>query len=75
MDTDLLKIAILTHIYDVPVGLPWKNDTHGHTRNQIKALHLYVDVDDVNMAKPLVSALYPSKPGNNHNFPRAFGCN
>jgi len=37
--------------------------------DQIKALHVYVDEDNVIMAKPLLLALYPSKPGDNHNLP------
>jgi len=37
--------------------------------DQVCALHLYVDALDVWMAKPLLSALYPSRPSEDHVFP------
>jgi len=74
MDTELLKLAIATHIYDIPVGLRWKMihmGTQGKVKpeDQIKALHVYIDADNVNMVKPLLSTLYLSKLGEDHNFP------
>jgi len=36
---------------------------------QVKALHIYVDKLDVNMAKPLLMALYTSKTSPEHQFP------
>jgi len=74
MDTDILKVAILPYLYDVLVGLQWKMihlGTQGKVKpeDQIKVLHIYVDADNINMAKPLFLALYPSKPGKDHNFP------
>jgi len=50
MDTDILKVAILPYLYDVPVGLQWKMihlGTQGKVKleDQIKALHIYVDAD------------------------------
>ncbi len=37
--------------------------------DQVHALHLYVDALDVQMAKPLLLALYPSRPSDDHAFP------
>jgi len=74
MDTNILKTVILAAIYGIPVGLWWKMihlGTQGRVKpeDQIKALHLYVDKADLNMAKPLLMVLYPSKPGEDHTFP------
>jgi len=61
-------------IHDIPVGLRWKMinmGTQGQVKesDQVRALHIYVDEMDVRMAKPLLSALYPSRPGDDHTFP------
>jgi len=41
-----------------------------NTKNmQVKALHVLVDELDVPMAKPLLTALYMSKPSKDHRFP------
>jgi len=74
MDIPTLKEQISESIQDILVGLRWKMINMG-TQGQIKeadqvcALHLYVDELDVRMAKPLVSALYPSHPADDHTFP------
>jgi len=36
---------------------------------QVKALHVLVDELDVNLAKPILMALYSSKPSQDHQFP------
>jgi len=36
---------------------------------QVKALHILVDKLDMNLAKPLLTALYSSKPSQDHQFP------
>jgi len=36
---------------------------------QVKALHIYIDELDVNMAKPLLTAIYASKTNQDHKFP------
>jgi len=74
MDVLPLKEQISESIQDVPVGLRWKMINMG-TQGQVKeadqvwALHLYVDELDVCMAKPLLSTLYLSHPGDDHTFP------
>jgi len=74
MDILPLKEQISESINDIPVGLRWKMinmGTQGQVKesDQVHALHLYVDELDVRMAKPLLSALYPSRPGDEHTFP------
>jgi len=74
MDVLSLKEQISESIQDVPVGLRWKMinmGTQGQVKeaDQVRALHLYVDELDVRMAKPLLSALYPSHPEEDHTFP------
>jgi len=74
MDIDLLKDTISDHLENIPVGLRWKMISHGSQgaipkNQQVKALHVLVDELDVPMAKPLILALYTSKPGVGHQFP------
>jgi len=74
MDTLPLKEQISECIQDILVGLCWKMinmGTQGQVKevDQVRALHLYVDELDVRMAKPLLSALYPSRPSDDHTFP------
>jgi len=56
------------------VELRWKAISIGSQgsipkEQQVKALHIYVDELDVNVAKPLLTALYASKMGAGHIFP------
>jgi len=37
--------------------------------DQVWALHIYVDKLDITMAKPLLMALYESRPSVDHVFP------
>jgi len=74
MDILPLKEQISESIQDIPVGLRWKMvnmGTQGQVKeaDQVRALHLFVDELDIRMAKPLLSALYPSRPSNDHTFP------
>jgi len=74
MDIEVLKDAISDHLENIPVGLRWKMISHGSQGaipkdQQVKALHVLVDELDVPMAKPLILALYTSKPGLGHQFP------
>jgi len=74
MDPIPLKEQISEMIQDIPVGLRWKMinmGTQGQVKesDQVRALHIYVDEMDVRMAKPLLSALYPSRPSDDHIFP------
>ncbi len=74
MDINLLKDAISDHLENIPVGLRWKMISQGSQgaipkEQQVKALHVLVDELDVPMAKPLLLALYTSKPGATHKFP------
>ncbi len=74
MDILPLKEQILESIHDIPVGLHWKMvnmGTQGQVKevDQVRALHLYVNELDVRMAKPLLLALYPSRPSDDHTFP------
>jgi len=74
MDINLLKDAISDHLENIPIGLRWKMISQGSQGaipkdQQVKALHVLVDELDVPMAKPLLLALYTSKPGANHKFP------
>jgi len=62
MDTELLKEAISNSIENIPISLQGKTisiGSQGHIPKdqQVKALHIYVDELDVNMAKPLLMAL------------------
>ncbi len=74
MNQERLKDAISDALENIPVGLRWKMISHGSQGSipkdqQVKALHVLVDKLDVNMAKPLLTALYTSKPQTNHQFP------
>jgi len=74
MDVKLLRDAISDQLENIPVGLHWKMISHGSQGailkdQQVKALHLLVDELDVPMAKPLIMALYTSKPSVDHKFP------
>jgi len=74
MNVERLKEAISEAIDNVPVGLRWKTISHGTQGaipkdQQVKALHILVDKLDVAMAKPLIMALYTSKPQADHQFP------
>jgi len=71
---ELLKDAILDQIENIPVRLHWKTISHGSQGailkdQQVKALHVLVDELDVQMVKPLIMALYTSKPDVDHKFP------
>jgi len=73
MDIKLLKVAILDQIENIPISLHWKMISHGSQgailkNQQVKALHILVNELDVPMAKPLILALYTSKPGADHKF-------
>jgi len=66
MDVDLLKDAISDLMENIPVGLCWKTISQGSQgtipkAQQVQALHLLIDEQDVNMAKLLLTALYASK--------------
>jgi len=74
MNIDLLKDAISDKLENIPIGLHWKTISHSSQGSipqdqQVKALHVLVDELDVPMAKPLILALYTSKPGFDHQFP------
>jgi len=74
MNTKLLKEAISDCIENIPVGLQRKTISIGlqgpiSLAQQVKALHIYVDELDVNMAKPLLTAIYASKMTKDHKFP------
>jgi len=74
MNIDRLKDAISDEIGNIPVGLWWKMISLGSQGSipkdqQVKALHILVDELDVNLAKPLLMALYSSKPSQKHQFP------
>jgi len=74
MDPQLLKEQISKHIQDILVGLWWKMINMGiqgqvKESDQVRALHLYVNALDAHMAKPLLLALYPSQPSDDHKFP------
>ncbi len=70
----LLKEAISDQMENIPVGLHWKTISQGlqgaKPKNlQVKALHVLFDELDAPMAKPLLTALYTSKPSEDHHFP------
>jgi len=70
MDAELLKEAILDSIKNISIGLRWKTINIGSQgsipkNQQVKALHIYVDKLDINMAKLLLMALYASKQAKN----------
>jgi len=74
MDINLLKDAISDSIVNVPVGLHWRTINIGlqgpiPVEQQVKALHVYVDELDVQMAKPLLMTLYTSRTSPGHKFP------
>jgi len=74
MDIELLKDAISDSIENVPVGLRWRTINIGlqgpiPAEQQVKALHVYVDELDVQMAKPLLMTLYASRTSPGHKFP------
>jgi len=73
MDAKLLKEAISDSIENIPVGLQWKTisirSQGSIPKEQQVKLHIYVNELDVNMAKPLLTALYASKMGARHIFP------
>jgi len=74
MDVELLKEAISDQMENIPVGLHWKTISQrlqgAIPKNlQVKALHILVDKLDIPMAKPLLTALYTSKPSEDHQFP------
>jgi len=71
---ELLQGAIADKTHDVPIGLRWKMihlGTQGKVKpeDQIWVLCLFINNMGMIMAKPLLSELYPSKPGKNHTFP------
>jgi len=74
MDIEVLKDAISDSLENIPIGLRWKTISHGSQGSipkdqQVKALHVLVDELDATMAKPLIMALYTSKPPLGHQFP------
>jgi len=74
MDMDLLIDAILDSIENVPVGLRWHTINIGLqgpilADQQVKALHVYVNELNVQMAKPLLMTLYASRTTPGHKFP------
>jgi len=74
MDIKLLKEAISDQLENIPIGLRWKTISNGSQGSipkdqQVKALHVLVDKLDAIMAKPLILAVYTSKPGLGHKFP------
>jgi len=74
MNEEKLKDAISEEIGNIPVGLRWKTISQGSQGQipkdqQVKALHVLVDELDVNLAKPLLTNLYSSKPSQDHKFP------
>jgi len=65
MDTELLKQAISDAIFGGLVGLHWKMinlGVHGKIKpkDQIKALHLYLDKLDLNMANHSLQYCIPA---------------
>jgi len=69
-----LQEAISEAIDGIPVSLWWKTISQGSQGTipkdqQVKALHVLVDELDVAIAKPLITALYTSKPTTDHQFP------
>jgi len=71
---ELLKEAISDQMENILVGLCWKMISQGSQgaipkNQQVKALHVLVDALDINMAKPLITALYTSRPLEDHQFP------
>jgi len=74
MDVELLKEAISDVIENIPVSLCWITISQGlqgliPNEQQVKVLHVLVNELDVNMAKPLIMALYASKMTKDHKFP------
>ncbi len=74
MDIELLKEAISNWIENMPIGFWWQTINIGSQGlipkdQQVKALHIFVDELDVNMAKPLLMALYMSKTSLEYQFP------
>jgi len=74
MDVEMLQEAISDRIENIPIGLCWRTINIGSQGpipkdQQVKALRIYVDELNVNMAKPLLMALYASKTSTNHPFP------
>jgi len=74
MDIEVLRGEISLRISSVPVGLCWKMISIGSQgtippKQQVKALHLYIDKLDAAVAKPRLMNLYTSKPTPGHKFP------
>jgi len=74
MDLVLFKEQIAECIQDIPVGLCWKMinmGTQGKVKeeDQVQVLHLFIDELNIEMAKPLLMALYESHPSADHVFP------
>jgi len=74
MDTETLKECILDAIQDIPVSLRWKminlgTQDQAKWKEQVCTLHIYVNELDVTIDKPLLMALYESKPSADHVFP------
>jgi len=73
MQVERLQEAISEAIDGIPIGLRWKTISYGSQGlipkdQQVKALHVLVDELDVGIAKPLIMALYTSKPAVDHQF-------
>jgi len=73
-NTDILKREISVAIEDIPVGLRWKMISLGtHSKipkkNQVRALHVYIDKLDAPSAKPCLMELYAGNASIDHSFP------
>jgi len=78
MDADLLKEAISDRIEKIPIGLCWCTINIGSQGpipldQQVKALHIYIDELNMNMARPLlinfhyISTSVPSSQVGHHS--------
>ncbi len=78
-NTDILKREISVAIEDIPVGLRWKMISLGtHSKipkkNQVRALHVYIDKLDAPSAKPCLMELYAGNASVDHSLPCTCGC-
>jgi len=74
MDMAMLQEAIAKHIQGIPVGLCWCTISLGTQgsipqNQQVKALHVYMDILDAPAAKPLPTNVYDSKVTPDHAYP------
>jgi len=73
-NTDILKKEISRFINDIPVSLRWKMVSLGTQgkiapENIVRALHIYVDEMDGQVAKPRLMTLYAGNASIDHKFP------